>query len=57
MATLESVAQLSDQKQKIEQYRLLLNNILASGSKQESQKFVDHSTAPLRLYAQHFLGI
>jgi len=56
MATLESVAQLSDQKQKIEQYRMLLNDILASGSKQECQKFVDHSTAPLRFCALHFLG-
>ncbi|CAL5223938.1 g6541 [Coccomyxa viridis] len=42
MATLDSVAQLTDQKQKIEQYRLLLNDILASGSRQKCQSFVDH---------------
>ena len=47
MATLESVALLSDQKQKIEQYRTLLNGILASGSTEECEKFVDHSMLPL----------
>ena len=44
MATLESVSKLSDQKHKIEQYRILLNGILASGSSEECQSFVDHST-------------
>ena len=43
MQTLESVAQLTDQKQKIEQYRLLLNEILATGSREKCQSFVDHS--------------
>ncbi|CAK0738357.1 hypothetical protein CVIRNUC_001031 [Coccomyxa viridis] len=42
MATLESVSKLSDQKHKIEQYRILLNGILASGSSEECQSFVDH---------------
>ena len=49
MATLESVSKLSDQKHKIEQYRILLNGILASGSSEECQKFVDHSTYLLDL--------
>ncbi len=48
MATLDSVAQLTDQKQKIEQYRLLLNDILASGSRQKCQSFVDHSAFYMR---------
>ncbi len=50
MATLDSVAKLTDQKQKIEQYRLLLNDILASGSRQKCQNFVDHSAFYSRLH-------
>ena len=49
MATLDSVAELTDQKQKIEQYRLLLNDFLASGSREKCQSFVDHSKLHLRL--------
>jgi hypothetical protein len=47
MVTLDSVALLSDQKQKIEQYRTLLYGILASGSRGECEEFVDHSMLPL----------
>lgn len=47
MATLDSVALLSDQKQKIEQYKTLLYGILASGSRGECEDFVDHSMLPL----------
>ena len=47
MTTLDSVALLSDQKQKIEQYRTLLYGILASRSRGECEKFVDHSMLPV----------
>lgn len=49
MAALDSVAKLTDQKQKIEQYRLLLNDFLASGSRGKCQNFVDHSALILQL--------
>ena len=49
MATLESVSKLSDQKHKIEQYRILLNGILARGSSEECQDFADHSACLLDL--------
>ncbi len=53
MVTLESVALLSDQKQKIEQYRNLLNGTLASGSREECEKFVDHSMFSPLYQIQH----
>jgi hypothetical protein len=40
---LDSVAALSDQKQKIEQYKVVLAQVLESGSADECKQFVIHS--------------
>lgn len=43
MASLEQIAALPDQKQKIEQYRQVLEGTIASGSAIECKCFVNHS--------------
>lgn len=42
-STLDSVAKLSDQKLKIEQYKAALTKVLDSGSAQQCREFIDHS--------------
>lgn len=46
-AQLHAVAGLSDQKQKLEQYKQLLHSILASSSVEACINFVDHSKLAL----------
>ncbi|BDA48473.1 COP9 signalosome complex subunit 4 [Coccomyxa sp. Obi] len=41
-SSLDTVAGLTDQKQKIEQYKAALANVLDSGSTQQCKEFVDH---------------
>ena len=43
MESLDEVAALSDQKQKIEQYRAALQKVLQNGSTEQCKEFVDHS--------------
>lgn len=43
MATLDAIAAQPDQKNKIEQYKTVLQQIVSSGSVKECQKFADHS--------------
>ena len=43
MESLDEVAALSDQKQKIEQYRAALQKVLQNESTEQCKEFVDHS--------------
>ena len=43
MAELEAIAAQPDQKSKIEQYKVALQQIISSGSVQQCQGFADHS--------------
>ena len=43
MATLDAIAAQPDQKNKIEQYKSVLQQTVSSGSVQECHKFADHS--------------
>ena len=52
MASLNAIAAQPDQKQKVEQYKAALQQIIASGSLQQCQQFADHSMALLQLRAQ-----
>ena len=45
MAGLEAIAAQPDQKHKIEQYKLALQQIVGSGSVKECKGFADHSKA------------
>ncbi len=45
MAGLEAIAAQPDQKNKIEQYKAVLQQIVSSGSVQECRGFADHSKA------------
>ena len=42
-STLDNVAALSDQKQKIEQYKVALTQVLGSGNADDCKTFVMHS--------------
>lgn len=57
MATLNAIAAQPDQKNKIEQYKTALQQIVNSGSVKECQKFADHSKASMRAEqaAFHFI--
>ncbi len=48
-SNLDTVAGLSDQKQKIEQYKAALTDVLDSGSTQQCKQFVEHSAPLLEL--------
>lgn len=50
-SSLDSVAGVSDQKQKIEQYKAALKIVLDSGSAQECKDFIDHSEYSLSMDA------
>ena len=43
MVTLDAIATQPDQKNKIEQYKTVLQQTVSSGSVKECQKFTDHS--------------
>ena len=43
MESLDDVAALTDQKQKIEQYRAALQRVLDTGSTEQCKEFVNHS--------------
>ena len=49
MASLNAIAAQPDQKQKVEQYKAALQQIIASGSVQQCQQFADHSMALLEM--------
>ena len=49
MATLDAIAAQPDQKNKIEQYKTVLQQTVSSGRVQECQKFADHSNESLRI--------
>ena len=43
MASLESIAGLADQKQKVEQYRSLLGSLVAASDVEGLKGLIDHS--------------
>ena len=53
MATLDAIAAQPDQKNKIEQYKTVLQQTVSSGSVQECQKFADHSNDSNDTYAAY----
>lgn len=42
-SALASAASIADQRQKIEQYKLILASVLASNDITQAKKFIDHS--------------
>lgn len=42
-SALASAALIADQRQKIEQYKLILASVLASNDITQAKKFIDHS--------------
>jgi hypothetical protein len=45
-AALLQIADVTDQKQRLEQYQTLLHRILQSGDLSDAEAFVDHSERP-----------
>lgn len=46
---LASASSILDQRQKIEQYKLILASVLSSNDISQAKKFIDHSKTPLLL--------
>lgn len=49
MVTLDGIAAQPDQKNKIEQYKAVLQHTVSSGSVKECQKFADHSNDSMHM--------
>lgn len=47
---LHSAASISDQKQKIDQYKLLLSSIICTNNVANSKAFIDHSEWSVRFF-------